>query len=197
MNELIRRRAMMSKNSDEIIVTAGTQYEFRTVWLQKQYEDGRIKSPTQMTKREAKSIPSLAFNKGDISGDYSFFQYLTNVTNLKGGIGGSDYIYKTFIVIPPNVTSINELILYRFKSYNCHIVFINPIPPTSLSDKFVYYDDCTYSVYVPDVSYSQYEAKLSGAKNYCKGRVAIEPISELPDEEKAKIKVVDINTLIN
>lgn len=187
----------MSKNSDEIIVTAGTQYEFRTMWLQKQYEDGRIKSPTQMTKREAESIPSLVLNNGNVSGDYSFFQYLTNVTDLNGRIGGTDYIFKTFMVIPPNATRITNYVLYRFRSYDCHIVFINPIPPTSIGGSFVYYGDSTYSVYVPDVSYSQYEAKLSGAKNYCGGNVAIEPISELPDEEKAKIKVVDINTLIN
>lgn len=216
MNGVVRRRGMIDSKSLSQIAFTSTTDDYSAMLLTYLYNKGLCASTNNITVSECTAITSGLTDMPKLNVKLTWeivcLQYFTNVPQMD--IGNSSNIDKSscFIVLPPNI-AVNGYITrwYRFnktpmtEETRNKFVFTSHNPRKFLgagNDKYWYYSG-NIAAYFPDDEYEEwvslntaYLNKTIDATTGYQG-VVFRKISELSDDEKAKIKVVDINTLIN
>ena len=181
---MIRRRAI--GNSDEIIITRDAANAFTKKIMTYYYEQGYIKNPDVITRKEALSRKGCGYYEaswGSKAGDNSYTQYFENATSF--AYASSTPESNVFVIVPKNVTSCGDYAFYRYHE-GCIIVFLGSPPTFSIFS----FEQCTsVKVYVKDDNISAYQNNTNFAYALNKGRVILYPISELDDVYKSRIKV--------
>ena len=196
MNGVIRRRGLYSGEKDFVVITRPSYEDLNTIktklcdWM---YSKGYSKSAQQITRKEAaKATGYIGIADGYRNVDMSYLQWLTSATSIR--YYGIDYINNNLIILPPSIKTLGEQNTYRLNGLNVRIVLTGLTPPSSINNSYCLYHG-TATIYFPDVAWDDYISAFSAFLSANSSWEA-KKISQLSDTDKAKIQVVDINTLI-
>ena len=173
------------------------KYKSANATLTALYNNGYISSPDELHIEEALCYPEKGLKLiSDINEmsrmnvDYSFAQWFVNATSISQRIATTDA--KLFIILPPNIKSIGDWIFAYGSVDYTKIVFTGSTPPTTVGKYALGYNGNSAKIYVPDANYNEYATALSPITTYSTGTQLLR-ISDLSEEEAAKIEVVTFN----
>lgn len=201
---LLARRQTMVKVGPEIIaeydgtLITGTNIKIHDAAnkiLQKVYDEGYSSSPLFLLKKEAMEYPAQQLSFGTDYGsavlvglgDLSFLQWFVNVTRINETNNSSFPTGTSFIILPPNITTLEDFDLNYMNGGT--VVFTGLTPPTKVSQYWLGYGDQYANIYVPDASYSAYQTKFKTLLNFSKSTVLLRH-SDLSADKREKIKVM-------
>lgn len=201
LDPISRRRMMMGGKHDPIVVYADHD-KIAEYIVNQQYDLGLCASNEYLTQSEAKLVQIIS-SEGKVTNllpkdkDFSYFQFFVNAEIA------STYSYAisgAFIIVPPVAINNYQCGVRRFKSSKIVLLSHTPTPLfyyypagqyNTTSNRFI--ENINSSIYVPDDSFNDWQPYIDAAVNSPSwaqsSGITLHRISELTDEERAKIKI--------